>query len=279
MSLKNKLLALSLCLVIATALPLCYYYYHNFYYARRLISAIDNNDDKGVYDLLTTEKGNINSFSHLNSFWHVAITDKAVYTPLQKACVNGNLSIIHILLAHGADINLTGDDIGQERFSPVMLAVELESSNSLDIVKLLAEKGANLKYSGAGELAITLAATKQSNDAIPILEYLESKGQSINGIYPRGNLLHYVCDDGTSELLKYLILTKELDVNVVDDDGETPLIIFARQSFNYPDRKEDLLLLLEKGADKRVKNNEGKTAYDYAIERNRPEYAELLKLE
>jgi len=38
-----------------------------------------------------------------------------------------------------------------------------------------------------------------------------------------------------------------------------------------------LKFLLENGADKSIKDNDGKTAYDYAVENGNTELAELLK--
>ena len=43
------------------------------------------------------------------------------------------------------------------------------------------------------------------------------------------------------------------------------------------DQAEIIELLLELGADKSIKNNDGKTAYDLALEKGHRELAELLK--
>ena len=67
-----------------------------------------------------------------------------------------------------------------------------------------------------------------------------------------------------------------MDINALSADGKTPLIVYSVSKVN--DRKaDDLVFLLENGADKTIKDNDGKTAYDYAVSNGNTELAELLK--
>lgn len=61
-------------------------------------------------------------------------------------------------------------------------------------------------------------------------------------------------------------------LNTRDEDGETPIFRAVRR--NYYDNCE---FLVNEGADLTVKNNEGKTAYDVAVELGYEECAELLR--
>ena len=74
-------------------------------------------------------------------------------------------------------------------------------------------------------------------------------------------------------ITQYLINRRSFDINAVNADGDTPLIYFVRFASNR--KIETLQFLIQSGADLRIKNNEGKSAYDYALERH-PEFAELL---
>ena len=59
-------------------------------------------------------------------------------------------------------------------------------------------------------------------------------------------------------------------------NGDTALICYCRNRY-VTANVEDIKILLEHGADKSIVNNEGKTAYDYAVENDFTDIAELLK--
>ena len=71
---------------------------------------------------------------------------------------------------------------------------------------------------------------------------------------------------------QYLLDNGYCDVNeIVDKSGKTSLIIAAKEGSHGACE-----LLLEYGADKDIKDNDGKTAYDYAVENGNTEIAKLL---
>lgn len=65
-----------------------------------------------------------------------------------------------------------------------------------------------------------------------------------------------------------------MDVNEKNSYGSSALIslMYSRET-----RIEDLIFLIENGADKSIVNNEGLTAYDIAIELEELDFAEILK--
>ena len=63
-----------------------------------------------------------------------------------------------------------------------------------------------------------------------------------------------------------------IDLNHPDNDGWTPLIIAS-----YRGKPEVVRVLLAAGADKDRRNNDGKTALDWAIECNKDACAALLR--
>ena len=268
----------SLCLVFGTlAIMGGNYINKNPLYIKRLNAAIEDNNYSEVQSLLELpHHGNIDGVPSLFPFLHLLIKEKIVYSPLENACRNANINIISLLIKNGANVN--GDEkkgLGREAYSPLMLAVMAGGDDRLEIIKLLVENGADLDYSYGGQLAITLTAETNFYDSTQVLEYLESVGQKIEVMYPRGSLLHYACYGGNSRTIQYLIETKYLYINEKDINGRTPLICF---SFPVKEKNlEDLIYLLNNGADKTIVDNEGKTAYDYASSSNTPSFLQLIK--
>ena len=68
--------------------------------------------------------------------------------------------------------------------------------------------------------------------------------------------------DGTPEAVREAICAGA-DFNIQDKDGLTALMIMVLSSLNRV-REEGVCLLLEAGADAKLKDYEGKTAWDYA---------------
>jgi len=64
--------------------------------------------------------------------------------------------------------------------------------------------------------------------------------------------------DGTCQMMK-LLLAKGADIDAVDNEGETPLIMAVRFK-----RKRAIYLLVAKGASLDIKNKKGWTAFDWA---------------
>ena len=70
------------------------------------------------------------------------------------------------------------------------------------------------------------------------------------------------------------LIQDEANVNAKNDTGTTPLMIAAGNNPN----PEVLKALLEAGADAKAKNNEGKTAFDYARMNEKLKDTEALRL-
>ena len=75
------------------------------------------------------------------------------------------------------------------------------------------------------------------------------------------------------EIAKILI-GSGADVNIIDNDGNTPLHI---QASDGEERFDVIEILLAHGADKSVKNKRGQRAYDIAISREDKDNAKILK--
>jgi uncharacterized protein len=75
-----------------------------------------------------------------------------------------------------------------------------------------------------------------------------------------------------NESIARLLIEKGADINAINCNGITPLI------FSTMYNKENIVkLLLEKRVDVTIKDNAGKTAYDYALEKKFDKLQELFK--
>lgn len=175
-------------------------------------------------------------------------------------------------------VSITFDYRSRDTGAPLLNAVGSSSDDRLQIVKLLIDRGADIdcvNNTGNDALSCAVYASFERDDSIELIEYLEQNGADIYKNYSGENtLLHKACERDSLLIIKYLVKERSFDVNKQNSDGDTALIHFLR--FASAREKETLSFLLESGADPQIKNKDGKSAYDYALELH-PEFAELLK--
>ncbi|KAF9335913.1 hypothetical protein BG006_010338 [Podila minutissima] len=105
---------------------------------------------------------------------------------------------------------------------------------------------------------ISIQEAAADNNIELVKKYL-SEGQDVNQKDSFGyTALHQAASYDCIELAKYLIQEKHANVNIEDEEGDTPL--FACETTEMID------LLLENGANLHHKNQEGRNAADTAIE-------------
>lgn len=252
------------------------YFYNNQFYAYRVINAIENENIAQLENLMKSPFGNLNCKPTL-CFFEV-LNEKTEPTPLQAACKLGNQKIVKMLLENGADVNYTHWYRSDSQGSPLTNAAGSLSNERLQVIKLLIENGADINYqtaTGDDVLSCAVYASCERNDIIEIIEYLEQQGADVYKKYSEScnTLLHKACVRGDLLTIRYLVEDKGFDINGQNADGDTPLIYFMR--FASERNKDALHFLIENGANKNIENKEGKTAYDYAVERH-PEFVDLL---
>jgi len=71
--------------------------------------------------------------------------------------------------------------------------------------------------------------------------------------------LHFAAENGHDEVVKYLVNDLKQDINMLNGTGSTPLIQAASKG-----KGSTITLLMSLGADLKIKNTHGRTAYQCA---------------
>ncbi len=217
--------------------------------------------------------------------------DYNIITPLEVACENGDLETVKKLIKKGAYVkHIEGEECSFAGYaSPLSFVLFKYHSNDYEMVKLLLQEGVtpnDYLNNENEEVSIILALQMVTTDQIDpkalinttkIFKLLEKNGADLDAkskfSFGGGNALIYAAMGNNLELVKYLVEEKDKDVNWPDNTGGTPLMLSAFTD-DYPVVTE---YLLEKGADKTIVDQFGKTAMDYAEEEGTREAIKLLK--
>jgi ankyrin repeat protein len=209
-------------------------------------------------------------------FFNMVETD--IENPLVVACYTGNLEIVQSLLEHGANPNLYLDG----NWSPIEAAFvsNNNSSDRLEIAKALVSYGADVNLYGSGHSALFFELERliykkfpnnEEHDLImdSILFLLENNAEIVD---ERSNsIIHYLAFAGEIELLDKLAIENPELIDLANDRGKTPLMwAISGESV------ECVEYLLSAGANVQKKDIDGKTAYDYALEKGNQEIIDLL---
>ncbi|KAI5924974.1 putative ankyrin repeat protein [Camillea tinctor] len=195
-------------------------------------------------------------------------------TPLSRACFEGDLEMVKLLIENNADINYTGGKSDPPLFTSLC-------NNRIEVAKYLLQKvNVDVQWtSDDGRGALHMAFNMP--DIIPkILQ----KGASIDSHSSQGTTLHMASRCGFPKSIKKLLENdSKPDVDYVyrddgifkDEIGCTPLQLACKHH-----KPECLKVLLIAGANPKYKNKSGDDAVDILLrtERDKKEACECLKL-
>ena len=216
----------------------------------RMIAAIRADDVDAVRAMLESDVSPNVPNGPYKGLWKYlnAFVESSPDCPLSVACEEGNLEMVKLLLAYGADPAVTEQDgVGWSALCSAVLASEHEQS--AEIVRILIDHGANIAPGGDGYLPIELVCMDYS-----ALESGTEKGKA-----------HA---ERIVEIAQMVI--GEYDVNA--GQGYTLLMHAARDN-----NKPLVEYLLSVGADPNVQTSDGETAYDVAMKHDHQDIAEILK--
>lgn len=189
-------------------------------------------------------------------------------TPLMKAADSGKLAIVKFLLTGGANVNARGSDDGQ---TALMNAV---TRGFDDVVEALLAAGADVKARDTrGNSAFGLAVF---GARLEIADLLLAKGGDPNEADPSTGItpLLGAASMGGEETIRWLVAkgAKVNKVTQLEYGGTTALTTAARVG-----NAENVRVLLELGADPRLKMKSGATALSQAQESGDAETIALIK--
>lgn len=166
--------------------------------------------------------------------------DREGYTPLAYAARSGCIEIVKLLMKKGAAVDAMGD---HTRWTPLLQAADQRQA---DVVRYLLAHGANVNVrAGFGQTALTAAIL--------------------------GSVFSYGPESDRDQTIQALLVSGA-DVNLRGQFSWTPLMTAVLRG------DADLVqLLIGKGADLSAKDEKGKTALDYAEERDERGIRYILK--
>ena len=204
--------------------------------------------------------------------------------PLVEACYYKNLQAVEVLLDNGADPNFYLDG-GWSPMEAAAVGCSRYPEESLTIMKLLYEHGADIDGFGSHGTALyhvcigLIGERRNEEQELEILFWLLDNGADPIVGASNTTVLHFAVRSANPELIPVLIEQYDLDVNAHGGMQKTPLISAVCYEVDSQDEqitKEIVTELLAHGADASAVDEDGKTAYDYAMEKGYDEVAALL---
>ena len=177
-------------------------------------------------------------------------------TPLMVAIRRKRVDLAEVLLAHGAQVNTKSPD-GK---TALHYAVE---SGSLPLVAAVLARHPDLEVRDQKGSTPFLSA---GLDDTRIMQALISAGANLNAAYPSGGYtkLHVAVGSGRKDLVD-LLATNQANVNLMDSQGDTPLVLAERRgsgpfASNSAVMDEIANFLIKHGADENIRRRSFITA-------------------
>ena len=174
---------------------------------------------RDLVNLLVERGANPNQQQHFGASGFGGASDRGL-TPFLVACGTGNIEVVKLLLAHGANVHLaTADGRG-----PIIMAVN--------------SRGGRGGRPALGPLEAPPPSegednprAARSNPQVDLVKLLAAAGADVNLMSKRhflartrgGSALHYVVRNGGNAQLIQALLDLKLDINAKDEDGLTAL--------------------------------------------------------
>ncbi len=193
--------------------------------------------------------------------------------PLGLAALYGNPESIKILLASGAESGVRDADGN----TPLHLAVLYRRPENLD--ELLRANPDIDAVNAEGNTPLYLGVRRPGNEKV--IQLLIEQGGDLNSRDPKGRNALQVSVDSNQIGYVGLLVSHGIDINSRDNDGNTalhyPLAKALSNKLFVPYCKEIVKVLSREGADPTIRNKEGKSPMDLAMETGESELINLLK--
>ena len=219
------------------------------------------------------------------------------WTSLYAAVHGGHLETAKLLIEHGADVNLAT----RHSMTPLYAAVR---ANMREMIELLIENGADVNIATDTSWSPLIRACRDGNGEVvrlllrnggevnvatdigwsPLMlacdtgnrEFAEAflrSGAHVNTTMQDGwAALHLAARKGHTEIVGMLLGQQGIDINIANEELETPLHESAERG-----HEQVVRLLLEKGAEVNPRDEDGLTPLGLAKRRRRASIVELLR--
>lgn len=182
---------------------------------------------------------------------------------------NQNIQQIERIVANQPDLLTSRNQSGD---TPVLKAAR---TGNLQIVSLLLQHGADATaVNNKNRDILNIAVTIQNPDLAKMALAAGANPQMVTSIY-QGSALIYASAKGQDAIVDMLI-AHQAPVNRINNIGWTALLEVAILGDGSLPYQQIVKSLLKAGADKNIKDKQGKTAYDHAVLKGQTEIATLL---
>lgn len=251
----------------------------NYFDSIELTSAIRGNDIQKVEEIVEKNPDCINTLPTVMTKGMLSAMNLRGTYPLTEACIVGNIDMIKLLVENGADVSCNSG------ITPLSVIYRDKPENWYKISLFLIESGADINYYtdwywDCSSILQDIVQTRPGGSAIdykpedPDEVMLAFNYAMENCDHSKVNWMSVMQQSVTYdriEIVTFLLDEGYCDVN--DRLGSmTALMLAARDS-----TVEMVELLLTCGADTELVSDDGKTAYDYAVEFGEEGIADLLK--
>lgn len=164
------------------------------------------------------------------------------------------------------------DEPNQDGDTPLLVAVK---NNHIEISQLLIDAGANINYQNHQQDSPYLYAGAEGRTEI--LRYMLQHATPDEQVFNRygGNALIPAAEKGHLNNVRLLLEESNTDIDHQNNFGYTALIEAIALTDGSKRYQDIVRVLLVQGANQQLKDNNNKTALDYAKERN---YSEMIAL-
>ena len=190
--------------------------------------------------------------------------DRYGYTALMSAAENGYTDVVaKLLAAPNIDVNMKSNT-----FRETALFIAVRNGTS-DIVELLLDKGADVNTKNKNRISALVSAA--ANGKSDIVRQLLDKGADVNKKSAGVTALISAAKNGETDIVK-LLIDAGADVNAQNGIGWTALMFAIRNGRTAVVKQ----LLAAPGIDVNVRDEDDKTALDWAAESNDAVIVDLL---
>ena len=205
---------------------------------------------------------NFKIFLYLYVFIGFSISKAGAFDDFFKAIVFDQVPLVGNLIYRGMDPNTP-----TEKGEPA-LVFAVRSGAHKSVAFLLKQPGIQVDATNtADETALMLAAN--ANDLVSANLLIET-GASVNR--PNWTPLHYAASKGHTAMMR-LLIDNDAYIDAESPNGTTPLMMSA-----YYASPMAVKLMLEEGADPNLQNQDGQTALDMALSKDKPLSAQYIRV-